>query len=159
MKFFFIVFFILSFQVFANHDKIDRDLINLMSSSNNNLIGINLLKEHKYEKAIEFFTSQIKNDNSDSASNLGLIFEYYKNDYITAEKYYKISALKGNAFGQYNLGILNFIVKENKKDGYRWIVCSANQGYFLALEAKHFLLKNLMVEKNNAMQIEKNLIC
>tara|TARA_B110000116_G_C16798667_1_gene568644 strand:+ start:159 stop:641 length:483 start_codon:yes stop_codon:yes gene_type:complete len=156
---FFIVFFIFSFQAHANHTKIDKDLINLMSSLNNNVIGINFLKEHKYEMAIEFFISKIENNNFDSASNLGLIYEYLKKDYIKAEEFYKISAFEGNAFGQYNLGILNYIVKKNKNDGYKWIVCSANQGYLLALEAKSFLLKNFMIEINEAKLIEDNLTC
>ena len=159
MKFVFVFFFIFSYQVFANHTKFDKDLINLMSPLNDNQIGINFLKEHKYENAINFFLSNINVNNSDSASNLGLIYEYLKNDYITAEKYYTISAIAGNAYGQYNLGILNYIIKKNKKTGYKWITCSANQGYLLALEAKSFLLDNLMIDINQANLIEENLTC
>ena len=66
---FFIVFFIFSVQAHANHTKIDKDLINLMSSLNNNVIGINFLKEHKYEMAIEFFISKIENNNLFPESN------------------------------------------------------------------------------------------
>ena len=135
-KIFIFIIFFLNNNAFADHTKTDRDLINLMSKNTNTEIGINLILKHEYEKAIDYFTKAAENKDMDSAANLGLIFEYLKNNIAKAEEYYILSASYGNAYGQYNLGILNFIVKKDKKNGYKWISCAANQGYLLAIEAK-----------------------
>ena len=156
--FIFIIFF-LNNNAFADHTKTDRDLINLMSKNTNTEIGINLILKHDYEKAIDYFTKAAENKDMDSAANLGLIFEYLKNNIAKAEEYYILSASYGNAYGQYNLGILNFIVKKDKKNGYKWISCAANQGYLLAIEAKSFLFQNQMISLKDSKLIDDNLTC
>ena len=156
--FIFLIFFLNNY-VFANHTIVDRDLMNLMSKNTNTEIGIRLIQKHDYEKAIDYFTKAAENKDMDSAANLGLIFEYLKNNIVKAEEYYVLSASSGNAYGQYNLGILNFIVKKDKKNGYKWISCAADQGYLLAIEAKSFLFQNLMISLKDAKLIDDNLTC
>ena len=156
--FIFLIFFLNNY-VFANHTIVDRDLINLMSKNTNTEIGIKLIQKHDYEKAIDYFTKAAENKDMDSAANLGLIFEYLKDNIVKAEEYYVLSASSGNAYGQYNLGILNFIVKKDKKNGYKWISCAADQGYLLAIEAKSFLFQNLMISLKDAKLIDDNLTC
>ena len=159
MKYLFAFIILISFKVLANHTKIDNDLINLMSNNKSTEIGIHYIKQHEYDKAINFFLLEVDKKNMDGSVNLGLIYEYLKNDYIKAEKYYNLSAFSNNAYGQYNLGILYYIVKKEKNEGYKWISCSANQGYLLAIEARSYLLNNNMIEKKDAALIEKDLDC
>ena len=154
----FLIFFLNNY-AFADHTKIDRDLINLMSKNSKTEIGIKLVQEHSYEKAIDYFTKATENKDMDSAANLGLIFEYLKNNIAKAEEYYILSANYGNVYGQYNLGILNFIVKKDKKNGYKWISCAANQGYLLAIEAISFLIQNQMISLEDVKLIDDNLTC
>ena len=111
MKYLFVFIILISFKVLANHTKIDNDLINLMSNNKSTEIGINYIKQHEYDKAINFFLLEVDKKNMDGSVNLGLIYEYLKNDYIKAEKYYNLSAFSNNAYGQYNLGILYYIWK------------------------------------------------
>ena len=74
MKYIFAFIILTNFKVLANHTEIDNNLINLMSNNKSTEVGINYIKQHEYNKAINFFLLEVNKKNMDGSVNLGLIY-------------------------------------------------------------------------------------
>ena len=73
-------------------------------------------------------------------------------NYGEALKWFKVSAEKGFALGQYNLGVMyekGQGVSQNYKDAFKWYQLSAEQGYGIAQRTLGFLYEAGKIDSKN----------
>jgi TPR repeat protein len=99
--------------------------------------GVERSKE-KAEKFINHFVSLAKKPNASALTKcwLGHCYLDYKKDFVKGAKCYLEAAMKGNAEGQFRIGLC-FLeatgVKKDQKEGINWLNKAAAQGFSPAM--------------------------
>ena len=172
----FAIFIFFSFSIFAQSPyeytkhtitKDDKTLEIFLVQSSTTEKGINYFKNKKYKEGLEYFISQAKMGDLDCTVNAGIIYEYIEKDDALAMDYYKIAAEAGNPIGQYNYGVILYFIDEKlltdinsahkKIESYKWILCSAQQNYSWAIDAKEHMKKSSDLISQEEIKIAEKL--
>ena len=155
---------ILTFYFFA------PSIINAASSDEDNMVknfmiqnpeteeGMRYFKLKEYNKALDFFINKAEEGNMNAAVNAGIIYEHIKKKDLLALKYYKMAAEKGNIIGEYNYGVILYIL-DDKVKSYKWLLCAAEHKYPLAVVSVQHMKEDKLVsddEIKKAKILSKN---